>query len=67
MRRGCENLMEEIRNLDRDLSQKTDRLMDEKEQKLIEIMRSLDYGELHIKVKGGLPVHVEEIKKSIKL
>ena len=67
MRRGCENLMKEIRSLDRDLSQKAGGLMDEKEQKLINIMRSLDYGELHIKVKSGLPVHVEEIKKSIKL
>jgi len=37
------------------------------EKKLIELTRELDYGELHITVKGGLPVHVEEIKKSIKL
>jgi len=37
------------------------------EQKLIEILRNLDYGELLITVKAGMPVHVEEIKKSIKL
>lgn len=37
------------------------------EKKLLELMRDLDYGDLHITVKGGLPVHVEEIKKSIKL
>ncbi|MCL2421107.1 MAG: hypothetical protein FWD03_04550 [Defluviitaleaceae bacterium] len=30
-------------------------------------MRGLDYGELRIVVKSGIPVHVEEIKKSIKL
>jgi len=59
--------MNEIRNLDRDLSQGAVKLFNEKEQKLIEILRSLDYGELRITVKGGHPVHVEEIKKSIKL
>jgi len=39
----------------------------EQEQKVIEIMRKLDYGEMLVLVKGGVPVHVEEIKKSIKL
>ena len=39
----------------------------EQEQKLLEILRNLDYGEVRIVVKGGAPVHVEEIKKSIKL
>ena len=37
------------------------------EQKLFEILRKLDYGEVRIIVKEGAPVHVEEIKKSIKL
>ena len=39
----------------------------EQEQKVFEILRGLDYGEMRIVVKGGIPVHVEEIKKSIKL
>jgi len=39
----------------------------EQEKKVIEIMRGLDYGELHITIKNGSPVHVEEIRKSIKL
>jgi len=37
------------------------------EQKLVEILRQLDYGEMRIVVKAGVPVHIEEIKKSIKL
>jgi len=39
----------------------------EQEQKVFEILRGLDYGEMRIVVKAGVPVHVEEIKKSIKL
>ena len=39
----------------------------EQEQKILQIMRTLDYGEVRIVVKAGIPVHVEEIKKSIKL
>jgi hypothetical protein len=39
----------------------------EQEQKLIRILRKLDYGEVRIVVKAGAPVHIEEIKKSIKL
>ena len=37
------------------------------EQKLLEVLRQLDYGEVRIIVKNGVPVHIEEIKKSIKL
>lgn len=39
----------------------------EKERKLFEILRKLEYGEVRIIVKDGVPVHIEEIKKSIKL
>jgi len=39
----------------------------EQEQKVVEIMRELDYGEVLIVIKNGVPVHIEEIKKSIKL
>jgi len=39
----------------------------EQEEKIIEILRSLDYGEMRIVVKDGAAVHIEEIKKSIKL
>jgi hypothetical protein len=37
------------------------------EQKLIEMVRTLEYGQLTITVKAGLPIHVEEIRKSIPL
>ena len=39
----------------------------EQEQKLLELIKNLDYGEMRIVVKEGVPVHIEEIKKSIKL
>ncbi|MCL1805888.1 MAG: DUF2292 domain-containing protein [Clostridiales bacterium] len=39
----------------------------EQEQKLIRILRKLDYGEVRIMIKDGAPVRIEEIKKSIKL
>ena len=39
----------------------------EQEKKIFEILRNLDYGEVRVIVKNGTPVHVEEIKKSIKL
>ena len=42
-------------------------IITEKEQKLIKILRNVEYGEVVIVVKGGTPVHIEEIKKSIKL
>lgn len=41
--------------------------LSQKEEKIVEILRSLDYGEIHIVVKRGTPVHVKEIKKSIEL
>ncbi len=39
----------------------------EKEQKLIQLLRELRFGDLHVYVSEGQPVRVEEIKKSIKL
>ena len=42
-------------------------LFTEQEKKVVEILRGLDYGEVRIAVKSGVPVHIEEIKKSIKL
>lgn len=37
------------------------------EEKIINIVRSLDFGELRIVVNDKVPVRIEEIKKSIKL
>jgi len=39
----------------------------EKEQKLIQIIRELRFGDLRVFISEGQPVRVEEIKKSIKL
>jgi len=37
------------------------------EWQLIQMIRALDYGQLTITVKGGKPIHVEEVRKSIPL
>lgn len=37
------------------------------EQKLLEIIRSMDYGEMRVVITEGKPTRIEEIKRSIKL
>lgn len=39
----------------------------QKEQKLIEFIRELGYGELTIKVQDGLPVMIERATEKVKL
>jgi len=39
----------------------------EQGQKLLKIIKELGYGEMRIVIRDGVPVHIEEIKKSIKL
>ncbi len=39
----------------------------EKEARLMEIIRKLDFGEVRIVIQDGVPTRVEEIKRSIKL
>lgn len=41
--------------------------LNEKEKKLIDLIRSISYGEIRVAVRDGEPVLVEEVKKSIKL
>ena len=38
----------------------------EKEQQLLNLIRELGFGEVHIYVANGQPVRAEEIKKSVK-
>ena len=38
-----------------------------KEEKLLSILRKVDYGELRVIIQEGCPIRVEEVKKSIKL
>ncbi len=42
-------------------------VLNEQEKRLIQIIREMKYGELHIFISDGKPVRVEEMKKSIKL
>ena len=42
-------------------------LLSEQEKKIIEILRGIRYGEIKIAVQDGIPVRVEEIRKSIKI
>lgn len=37
------------------------------EKQLIELIRSLEYGEIRIMVKDAKPIRVEEIRRSIQL
>ena len=38
----------------------------EKEEKLLQLIRELKFGEIHIYVADGQPVRAEEIKRSVK-
>lgn len=39
----------------------------EKEEKLLSIIREVKYGEIRIIIQDGLPIRIEELRKSIKL
>ena len=41
--------------------------LNEKEVKLIKLIRGIEFGELKIVIQNSIPIRVEEIKKSIKL
>ena len=38
----------------------------EREEKLLQLIRELTFGEIHIHVADGQPVRAEEIKRSVK-
>lgn len=42
-------------------------VLNEQELRLIQMIRDIKYGELHIYITDGKPVRAEEIKKSVKL
>ncbi|MBR6529708.1 MAG: DUF2292 domain-containing protein [Firmicutes bacterium] len=42
-------------------------LLTKEEQKLIELIRKIDFGEARVVITDGKPTRIEEIKKSIKL
>ena len=39
----------------------------EQEWQVVQLMRKVEYGELLVSIKGGKPVRVEEIRKSIQI
>lgn len=45
----------------------TELKLTDKETKLLEIIRRMEFGEVRVIVTDGIPTRVEEIKKSIKL
>ncbi|MFR1707711.1 MAG: DUF2292 domain-containing protein [Clostridium sp.] len=38
-----------------------------KEEKLLKIIKEMKFGEIKVIVQDGLPIRIEELKKSIKL
>ena len=42
-------------------------ILTKEEERLIEIIRKIDFGEARVVVNDGKPTRIEEIKKSIKL
>ena len=45
----------------------SDIILTKAEKQLIQIIRSLDYGEVRVMIKDRNPIRVEEIRKSIQL
>jgi organic radical activating enzyme len=39
----------------------------EHEKNLIELIRDLDYGEVHVVIKGGEPIQADKLKKTVRL
>lgn len=39
----------------------------EQEYQIIELMRTIDYGEMVISIKGNKPIRIEEVRKSIQI
>ena len=47
--------------------EKRQMMLTEKEARLIEIIRKLEFGEVRVVVQDSVPTRLEEIKRSIKL
>ena len=45
----------------------SDIILTKAEKQLIQIIRSLDFGEVRVMIKDSKPIRVEEIRKSIQL
>ena len=49
------------------LQQEKNIVLTKAEKQLIEVIRSLDYGEVRVMIKDNKPIRVEEIRRSIQL
>ena len=49
------------------LQQEKSIVLTKAEKQLIEVIRSLDYGEVRVMIKDNKPIRVEEIRRSIQL
>ena len=49
------------------LQQEKSIVLTKAEKQLIEVIRSLDYGEVRVLIKDNKPIRVEEVRRSIQL
>jgi len=59
-----EKRRDEVKTVEENVAE---RELNEKEKKLIELIRGTGYGEIRVAIRNGQPVLVEEVKKSFKL
>ncbi len=55
--------MTELKNPD----ERENFFLSEQEKKVITILREIKYGEIKVVIQDGIPVRVDEIRKSIKI
>ena len=49
------------------MQNKSDIVLTKAEKQLIQVIRSLDFGEVRVMIKDNKPIRMEEIRKSIQL
>ena len=49
------------------MQNESDIVLTEAEKRLIQVIRSLDFGEVRVMIKDNKPIRVEEIRRSIQL
>ena len=49
------------------MQNESDIVLTKAEKQLIQVIRSLDFGEVRVMIKDSKPIRVEEIRKSIQL
>ena len=54
-------------NKEKEMASDNIEAMTSQEQKILEVIRNMDFGEVRVVITDGKPIRIEEIKKSIKL